>query len=184
MKCFGFCTVLLMITLLLGSASLAGYRLNVTASLPLGLYRVTAHSIEHGGLAVFCLDSEAFINLAKERGYLSEGHCSGEIKPLGKEIFGLPGDVVSLVDGLISVNGKVVPQTRMREQDSKGRVMPESFLKPGRIQEGYALMLSPYNADSFDSRYFGLIKLTALTPVEPVLTWVENPKEKIYEDHK
>lgn len=174
MKCFGFCTVLLMTTLFLGGASLAGYRLNVTASLPLGLYRVTAHSIERGGFAFFCLDSEVFINLAKERGYLSSGRCPGEIKPLGKAIAGLPGDVVNLVDGLIRVNGQVVPQTKMREQDSKGRVMPESFLKPGRIQEGYALMLSPYHADGFDSRYFGLVKLTALTPVEPVLTWEKN----------
>lgn len=157
-----------------------GLHFNTTSSLPFGVYQEADRGIKRGSLAVFCLQNEAFINLAKERGYLGQGHCPGGIKPLGKKVFGLPGDQISMKDGLIAVNGNIVPATKVKQQDSLGRMMPGSLLAPGRIPEGYALMLSPNHPSGFDSRYFGLVQLTALMPVEPVLTWKEsnNPKEE------
>ena len=157
-----------------------GLHFNTTSSLPFGVYQEADRGIKRGSLAVFCLQNEAFINLAKERGYLGQGHCPGGIKPLGKKVIGLPGDQISMKDGLIAVNGNIVPATKVKRQDSLGRVMPGSLLAPGRIPEGSALMLSPNHPSGFDSRYFGLVQLTALMPVEPVLTWKEsnNPKEE------
>lgn len=155
-------------------AVLLGFRMNITASLPFGLYRETAmpvSQLERGMLASFCLEDTEFIRLSKKRGYLGEGSCQGGIKSLGKEIFGLPGDEISLQDGLIAVNGRIVPLTGVKSTDSHGRTMPASKLTPGVIPEGYALMLSPHHAGGFDSRYFGLVPLSSLHPLRPVFTW-------------
>jgi len=168
---FGFMTIPLVVTISLVAAVSAGYRLNTTPSLPLGLYRETKEPVRRGMFATFCLEDTAFIRLAKERGYLGEGPCPGGIKPLGKEIFGLPSDEICLNDGLITVNGKTIALTKAKATDSHGRAMPIPQLKSGVIPKGYALLLSPRHAGGFDSRYFGLVRLSSLHPVRPVCTW-------------
>lgn len=152
-------------------AFLAGFRLNTTSSMPFGVYRqVPVSQLERGMIATFCLEDAEFMRLAKERGYLGWGFCDG-IKPLGKEIFGLPGDEISLQNELISVNGNPIPLTETKKIDSHGRTMPASKLTPGVIPEGYALMLSPHHSGGFDSRYFGLVRIANLHPIRPVFTW-------------
>ena len=54
----------------------AGFRLNVTASLPLGLYRLTNEVPQKGSIAFFCLESPEFRSLAKERDYVGSGFCA------------------------------------------------------------------------------------------------------------
>ena len=163
---------LVVVTAMLCSAGL-GLCLNTTSSLPLGVYRKTG-DIERGGFALFCLEEEGFIKLAKERGYLGAGRCPGGIKPLGKEVFGLTGDEINFLGGSggqIVVNGQLIPRSSANSKDSRGRVMPATYLTAGKIPEGFALMLSPHHAGGFDSRYFGLVKVSALKPVQPVFTW-------------
>ena len=155
------------------SVAVLGYRLNMTASLPLGVYRQVG-VIRRGSFALFCLDDEAFIRLAKERGYLGEGRCPGGVKQLGKKIFALTGDEISFSGGpggQIAVNGQFIPASLAKKQDSHGRAMLATRLAAGRIPPGLALMLSPHHAGGFDSRYFGLVKLSALKPVQPVFIW-------------
>jgi len=163
----------LSVALLMVLAVLCGYRLNTTPSLPQGVWR-QGGGIERGGFALFCLEDAEFIKLAKERGYLSEGQCPGGIKPLGKEIVGLAGDKISFSGGSggqIAVNGKLLADSSVKNEDGHRRHMPATLLTEGRIPPGQALMMSPHNAGGFDSRYFGLIKISALTPVQPVFTW-------------
>jgi len=163
----------LLIVVMLVSAWLFGFRLNTTSSLPLGVYR-EIDGIERGGFAMFCLEDEQFIKLAKERGYLGEGTCPGGVKPLGKEVYGLTGDEISFPGGSseqIAVNGQLIPRSSAKNKDSRGRIMPAQRLTPGHIPSDFALMLSPHHAGGFDSRYFGLVKVSALKPVQPVLTW-------------
>ena len=162
----------LLVTVVLVVLAFADFRLNATSSLPVGVYRQVDEPIRRGSFVTFCLEDGDFIRLAKERGYLGKGSCPGGIKALGKEIFGLPGDVVSLQDGLISVNGATVPLSGAKIVDSQGRAMPAMpKLKSGVIPAGYALLLSPHHAGGFDSRYFGLVRLSSLRPVKPVYTW-------------
>ena len=152
---------------------ICGFMVNTSASLPLGVYR-EAGSIERGGFALFCLEDEGFIKLAQERGYLGKGECPGGIKPLGKKIFGLAGDEISFprgADGEIAVDGQIIERSSAKSEDSRHRGLPASHLTAGRIPEGFALMLSSHHAGGFDSRYFGLVKVSALTPVQPVFTW-------------
>ena len=58
-------------------AWLAGFRVNVTASLPLGLYRLTNEVPQRGSIAFFCLESPEFRRLAREREYVGPGGCPG-----------------------------------------------------------------------------------------------------------
>jgi conjugative transfer signal peptidase TraF len=149
----------------------AGYRLNLTRSLPVGLYRITGGPVQRGRLAEFCLEDAESISLARERGYLAAGSCPSGLRPLLKVVSGLAGDVVGLENGLIAVNGQPLAGTAVVSRDSKGRPAPSSRLVPGVIAPGKALVLSQHHSGSFDSRYFGLVPLAALRPVEPVLTF-------------
>ena len=152
-------------------AWLAGFRVNVTASLPLGLYRLTNEVPQRGSIAFFCLESPEFRRLAREREYVGPGGCPGGIRALGKEVYGLPGDLVGIeADGSISINNQVIAGSAAKTLDSKGRPMPASALSAGLIPPGQALMLSLHHQGSFDGRYFGLIDLTNIHPVKGVLT--------------
>ena len=149
----------------------AGYRLNLTRSLPIGLYRINDGPVQRGQLAAFCLEDAEAVSLARVRGYLAAGSCPSGLRPLLKIVSGLAGDVVGLEKGLIAVNGYPLAGTTVISTDSKGRSAPPSRLVPGVIAPGRVLVLSQHHSGSFDSRYFGLVPLAALRPVEPVLTF-------------
>ena len=159
------------VALLLAIAWFSGFRVNVTPSLPLGIYRLAESPAKPGVPAFFCLDSPDFIRLAEERGYAGAGFCPGGLRPLGKEVYGLPGDRIGFDQGLITVNSQALPGSLAKDKDRQGRAMPASLLRPGIIPKGKALMLSLHHKGSFDSRYFGLVPLAALRPMEPVITW-------------
>ena len=60
---------------------LAGLRVNVTASLPLGLYRLCPDAPGKGDYVSFCLEGE-YAQLALERGYVGPGVCPSGMRPL------------------------------------------------------------------------------------------------------
>ncbi len=55
--------------------------------------------------------------------------------------------------------------------DYRELIAINSIESPARIAPGRVLVLSQHHSGSFDSRYFGLVPLAALRPVEPVLTF-------------
>lgn len=150
---------------------LAGYRLNFTPSLPVGLYQIIDGPVQRGQLATFCLEDVYYINLARERAYLAAGSCSSGLRPLLKVVSGVAGDSIELQDGVIVVNGQVLDGTAVVGTDSKGRPTPPSSLTPGIIPPGKVLVLSQHHSGSFDSRYFGLVSLESLRLVKPVITF-------------
>ncbi len=165
------CVISLLVLLAFVVCWAAGYRLNLTRSLPIGLYRITGGPVQRGQLAAFCLEDAESIRLAQERGYVAAGSCPSGLRPLLKVVSGLAGDVVGWEKGLISVNGQPLAGTAVVSKDSTGRPAPPSHLVPGVIAPGKVLVLSQQHRGSFDSRYFGLVPLAALRPVEPVLTF-------------
>jgi conjugative transfer signal peptidase TraF len=147
---------------------LMGYRVNLTRSMPIGVYRISRDPVERGRLAAFCLEDTEFTALARR--YLAAGSCPSGLRPLLKEVSGLPGDVIGFRDGLITLNGQVIAGTSLLKSDNMGRPAPISRLTPGIIPTGKALMLSHYPG-SFDGRYFGLVPLSGLNSVQAVLTF-------------
>jgi conjugative transfer signal peptidase TraF len=133
----------------------AGYRFNVTPSLSTGIYKLSPGAPGRGDCAVFCLEGE-FAELARERGYLQAGSCPSGLRPLVKQVAGLPGDTIP---GDLAI----------RPADSLGRIMP-SILPEGIIPPGMALLLTEHPG-GFDSRYFGLAPLENLQRVKAVWVW-------------
>jgi len=167
--------ILAVIIALAASLALAheqGFRLNVTPSLPLGLYRLTDGLPKRGDIVTFCLTGSA-AELAKEREYLQPGCCANGLRPLLKILAGLPGDHVTLSsDGLLCGppgGSRTQWPLTIRARDSQGRLL-KSALTEGNIPPGFALVLTSFSG-SFDSRYFGYVPLDALQRVEPVYTF-------------
>lgn len=151
-----------------------GFRLNPTASLPQGVYRLGASVAEphRGDLVSFCLPADnPYSDLAQRRGYLSEGSCPNGLKPLLKHVAGLPGDNIHVSLEGIYVNGDFISGSTRPRQDSQGRDLPPSLLMDGLIPEGFVLTLSTDHPGSFDSRHFGLIDINSLKPVSSFYTF-------------
>ncbi len=145
-------------------------RFNLTTSRPPGVYRVVDGPIGRGDLVVFCLDGEP-ARLALERGYLPRGSCPSGVRPVLKGVAAIGDDVVSLDAEGVAVNDRSLPQALRKERDRHGRSLPrparESFvLGPDEI------WLHNPARDSWDSRYFGPVSLSASrwALARPVLT--------------
>ncbi|HJU19338.1 MAG TPA: conjugative transfer signal peptidase TraF [Stellaceae bacterium] len=157
---------------LLGAGA-AGLRVNATASMPRGLWRVApaAGPIPRGAIVSLCLPPGPLLRLALRRGYLDAGRCPGGAEPLLKPVAAIAGDVVRITAAGIAVNGALLPNSAARKQDSAAR--PLSPLPPGtyRVAPGAVWVVSSYAGKSFDSRYFGAVPVSAVRgTAQPV--WV------------
>lgn len=145
------------------AADLYGLRINVTRSMPLGVYRVTDARPQRGELAAFCPDAGTAA-FASE--YLGAGACPSGVRPLLKRLVGTGGDRLLVSSHGISVNGALVPGSASYPADTQGRPLPHP-LHNGTIPPGRALLLASH-PDSFDGRYFGLVPMEQLRKVEPL----------------
>lgn len=151
----------------------AGFRLNVTPSMPRGIYRLIPGSLRRGDMAAFCLDGP-WAQLAARRGYVASGQCQSGIRPLIKNLAAIPGDGLEISDYGITVlaqDGKghfwLAPA---QSEDGHGRPLPASDLRAGLVPDGMALLLSGHPG-GFDGRYFGLVPIETLKRIKTVLTF-------------
>jgi conjugative transfer signal peptidase TraF len=134
-------------------------RLNVTRSLPLGVYVVEAPAIARGSIVLACLPAW-IAPLARRRGYVPEGgRCAGGILPIGKPVLASLGDTVAVTPAGLVVNRRAVPNSRALSRDRQGRVLPRIPLGAYVVRPGMVWLVSTYSPLSFDSRYFGPIPL-------------------------
>ena len=123
---------------------------NPSESAPLGWYRVEAFdSISRGDLVVANLPKDA-AELAVQRGYLPSG------VPVIKTVRALEGDRVCEVEGWLQING--MQSVRTLPADRAGRPLPSPWKTCQQLQEDEILLLSNRTPDSFDGRYFGLVR--------------------------
>jgi conjugative transfer signal peptidase TraF len=155
----------------LGALWALGFRLNLTPSVAVGLYRLASRAPARGDLVAFCPQQGALAALALERGYLGPGLCASGTRPLLKRLVGLPGDGVEIVPAGILVNGQLQPRSQVRTLDSHGRPLPRGALISNIIPANKALLLSDGHTGGFDSRYFGLVDLRALRQARSVMTF-------------
>ena len=140
---------------LAGMAFLAGLRVNLTPSYPLGLWRIEplARAVAIGDRIFICPPQSATFELARERGYLRRGLCPGWFSPLIKTVVARAGQHV-IIDGDIAVDGTRLAHSSVRPADGEGRA-----LRPdpgGTVPAGKLFLFSEF-AGSYDSRYFGPI---------------------------
>lgn len=151
----------LVLLTLLGGAYAAGMRLNVTPSVPSGLYLKTPLELQRGALVMACLDPmQSAVRLAKERHYLPDGGCPGGLAPVLKPIAGLPGDQVTQTPAGLEINGHLLPGTVARPADPMGRPLPSA--SAAYVVPAGSVLLAVANPASFDGRYFGPIPLSSV----------------------
>jgi len=160
----GFATVV-------GHGALLGLRLNLTESLPRGVYRTLSEQPRRGSIVVVCLPLVA-AELARERGYLGPGSCPGGVRGVGKMVLATGGDVVAHREDGIAVNLKPIANSRTLPRDSRQRALPH-YPWGDYVLKGRELWLfSPYRPNSYDSRYFGPVRASDVVSVlRPVWTW-------------
>ena len=143
----------------LATLTLAGLRVNLSGSMPVGLYKTVRGQPFRGSTVLACLERD-IARLAVERGYIPiGGSCPGGALPVGKRVIAVPGDTVIVALAGISVNGIPIIGSEPLPADSRGRPLPQ--LPAGRYVVGprQLWLLSGYSPRSFDSRYFGPVDL-------------------------
>jgi len=147
-----------------------GLRWNVTASMPIGLYWVTArpHVLTRGMLVAVCAPPVA-AKQGRERGYLGHGPCEDNSEPLLKTIAGVAGDTITESSDGVRVNGRLLPNSRALAADRAGRALtsaPDSRqLLPAGTFWAYA-----DHPRSWDSRYWGAVpSQNVIAQMDPVL---------------
>lgn len=139
------------------AAKQAGWRVNITGSLPGVFYRVSEDPAR-GDYFQFCPPVVVAALLDARHG---EPSCSGKV-PLIKRVAAVAGDRV-VVDGAgVSINGERLPNSTPKRFARDGSSLPSAVgvhvLEPGQV------WTTGEHEDSFDSRYFGAIKTSTLNP--------------------
>ena len=138
----------------IGVLGLSGMRINLTDSLPRGLYLITDDL--NAALVEFCPPG-VFGALFARRGYRPGGICPDREAPLLKPVIARPGDRVLISADGISVNGRQLPNTKPRRYDSAGRPLASWPSGVYSVASATVWAVSTYHPNSFDSRYFGPI---------------------------
>ncbi len=148
-----------------------GYRINVTQSLPIGIWQKTPDS-KGAAYVEFCLPEGHFAALVREREYTPHGTCPEGLAPLLKPVVAQAGDLVVITDKGLVVNGKPLLTEPIRAHDSKGRPLPA--MKPGSypVPEKAIWVISTYHPRSLDSRYYGAIpEASVIAGMRPVFVF-------------
>ncbi len=125
-------------------------RLNASASVPTGLYRIVPRTSRY---AAICLP-EAILATANEAGlFVPPGECPDGKEPILKPVYQASADSpVEFDPGGFSIGDRALKNTAAKLRSKMGK--PLSHVAYGRYTEGL-WAISDYNPDSFDSRYFG-----------------------------
>lgn len=158
------------IACLITAAAVGGYRLNLTPSEPLGLWRIEKlnRPVKAGDLVFICPPATALFEEARWRGYLRWGLCSGGLAPLIKTVAALPGQHVGIGCHVV-IDGRSLAASVVRKADGEGRAITPY---PGGIVPPKHFYLHSSFASSYDSRYFGPLPDRGLLGLaRPILTF-------------
>jgi len=147
---------------LAGRQLAARLTVNVTTSMPRGLYwlrpggRVARHS------TVTLAIPFRVRQLVDERHYLPPGFR------LLKSVVAVAGDSVCIEHQRYSVNGRLV--SVIASTDQAGRPLPPLYPFCGVVPDG-VVFLAAAGSSSLDSRFFGPVPLSDLTPAVPLWSY-------------
>ena len=130
------------------SAPLLPFSLNLTPSMPRGLYYTYDCSPIKGDIIQFRPD-EGVWQFALERGYITD-----RMEGMIKTIVATSGDRICWRGGKVYINGEILAE--VAQKDSNGRPLghePECVT----LAKGQFLPMAPDYPKSYDGRYFGLI---------------------------
>jgi conjugative transfer signal peptidase TraF len=139
----------------LAAFSLLGWRINSSASMPLGIYRITNDA--ESRIVAFCPTGESSRE-SVDRQYRAPGRCPDGDAPIVKSIVATEGDEVDVTETGLMINKVALPNTAPHLLDRAGRKLkpfPEGHYI---VDPGYVWVASSFNELSYDSRYYGPIQ--------------------------
>lgn len=146
----------------IGERLVPRFVLNVSDSVPIGLYRLRPA----GRLTV--TELVAAQPPESTATFLADGNYLPRNVPMLKRVLALPGQTVCREHLTITVNG--IAMGVARERDSRGRPLPV-WQGCRVVADGEVFLMNWQSADSLDGRYFGLLPANAiLGRAEPVWT--------------
>ncbi|HAU1091240.1 TPA: conjugative transfer signal peptidase TraF [Legionella pneumophila] len=154
-----------------------GFKINLTESIPIGLYRITGTEPLKNAYVIFCPDDRKTFRLAKNRGYIDPGlYCNG-YGYLMKKIVAVSGDVLSTTNEGVYVNQMLTPYSKPKLQDGMNRTLPQWQVMNYQLQEDEIMTMTSQSEWSFDGRYYGLVHTRQIKGmITPI--WVINKREK------
>lgn len=158
------------VIVLIAIVFIEGLRVNITPSIPLGIYKVLNVEPKKGDYAWFCPPDIWQIKEAKRRGYIPIGDCPGSYAHFMKQVAAVVGDKVTINESGVFVNGKLLNYSKPISNDSVGNSLFLYKLNDYRIKNGEYLMMTDRLQNSFDSRYFGLVS-GKIFKLNRVLEW-------------
>jgi conjugative transfer signal peptidase TraF len=158
------------VTLAIFAGAFGGYRINMTPSEPIGLWRIMPLDRDPvvGDMVFVCLPRSALVDEARSRGYLRRGLCASGYAPLIKTVVAVTGQHVEIIR-TIRIDGVEIPHSALARVDGMGR--PLIAARGGRITARHVFLHSPFQG-SWDSRYFGTVPTSSILGLaQEVLTF-------------
>jgi conjugative transfer signal peptidase TraF len=152
------------------AGALGGFRVNMTPSEPIGLWRILPLERDPvvGDTVFVCLARSALIDEARSRGYLRRGLCASGYAPLIKIVVAVTSQQVE-IGRSVKVDGLEIPHSALAPADGMGRSLISA--RGERVPRGYVFLHSPFPG-SWDSRYFGSVPSASILGLaEEVLTY-------------
>lgn len=154
-----------------------GFRINLTESIPVGLYRITSADPIKNRYVIFCPDERNSFRLALDRGYIDHGlYCAG-YGYLMKKIVAVSGDILSVTKEGVFVNQILIPYSKPKSKDAMRRILLQWQATNYQLQEDEFMTMTSQSEWSFDGRYYGLVHASQIKGmITPI--WVINKREK------
>lgn len=139
---------------------------NASASVPIGLYKVSPAAHLSVTDLVVALPPTPLATMLADEGYLPRG------LPLIKRVLALPGQTVCRTGVFVTVDGIVMGSAR--EKDRNGRKLPV-WQGCRVVAPEHVFLMNWDEPSSFDGRYFGMLPIHAvLGRAEPLWTSEED----------
>lgn len=146
----------------------SGLRVNLSPSLPRGVYHawpvVHGVSFRRGTIVLVCLP-QRIAAFGRARGYLPAGDCPDGSAPIGKRVFAIAGDTVTITSTGLMRAGAVELHSRALALDAAGRQL--AGVPRGRypVATDELWLVSSYSDRSWDSRYYGPVAVSTVIGV-------------------
>ncbi|HAU1321515.1 TPA: conjugative transfer signal peptidase TraF [Legionella pneumophila] len=157
-----------------------GFRINLTESIPIGLYRITSEASIKNTYVIFCPDNRESFRLARDRGYIDHSlYCDG-YGYLMKKVVAVSGDILSVTNKGVFVNQILTPYSKPKLQDGMKRSLPQWQVMDYQLQNDEVMTMTSQSEWSFDGRYYGLVHTGQIKGmITPI--WVINKRREPHE---
>lgn len=158
-----------------------GFRINLTDSIPVGLYRITHEGELKNAYVIFCPDNRPAFRLGLDRSYIDHGLNCGGYGYLMKKVVAIPGDIVSTTKAGVFVNQERIPFSKQKLKDGLNRLLPQWHATNYQLSKDELMTMTSQSEWSFDGRYYGLVQTGQIKGMLRPL-WVINKLEKSHDE--